>query len=62
MKKKKTQKKVLSNGLSESYGELSRLTEEKLVNLFIRIIVSKTLKELYEKGDKISKVQSDWTE
>ena len=44
------------------YEDLQREKEEKFVNLIIEIIVSATLKEYYEKSDKISKIQSNRTE
>ncbi|MGO1242721.1 MAG: hypothetical protein ACTJHT_13205 [Sphingobacterium sp.] len=39
-----------------------REKEEKFVNLIIEIIVSATLREYYEKSDKIPAVQSTRTE
>lgn len=50
--------KVLKEELFESdeikskiYEDLEREKEQKFVNLMIEIIVSLTLKELYEEGD-----------
>ncbi|QKJ64955.1 hypothetical protein [Flavobacterium sp. M31R6] len=37
--------------VSKNYEDLEREKEQKLVNLMIEIIVSLTLKELYEEGD-----------
>lgn len=37
--------------ISKKYQELEREKEEKFVNLMIEIIVSITLKELYEEGN-----------
>lgn len=42
--------------ISKKYEEMEREKEQKFVNLMIKIIVSLTLKELYEEGDQISKV------
>lgn len=62
MRKIKRDKRNLDERISESYVEIYDGKEQKLVHLFIRIIVATTLKEFYEKGNKISKIQSDWTE
>jgi len=37
--------------ISKKYDELEREKEQKFVSLMIEIIVSLTLKELYEEGD-----------
>ena len=37
--------------MSKIYEELEREKEQKFVNLMIEIVVSLTLKELYEEGD-----------
>ncbi|MNR30145.1 hypothetical protein D3C85_1475850 [compost metagenome] len=37
--------------VSKNYEDLEREKEQKLVNLMIEIIVSLTLKELYEESD-----------
>lgn len=37
--------------VSKKYEDLEREKEQKLVNLMIEIIVSLTLKELYEESD-----------
>jgi hypothetical protein len=37
--------------VSKSYEDLEREKEQKFVNLMIEIIVSLTLKELYEEGN-----------
>jgi len=37
--------------VSKNYEDLEREKEKKLVNLMIEIIVSLTLKELYEESD-----------
>jgi hypothetical protein len=42
--------------ISKRYDEMEREKEQKFVDLMIKIIVSLTLKELYEEGDQISKV------
>ena len=44
--------------VSKNYEDLEREKEQKLVNLMIEIIVSLTLKELYEESDQIFKIQS----
>ncbi|MFB3388036.1 hypothetical protein [Flavobacterium sp. LAR06] len=65
MKKiKKLKKKIVDEDhiIKETFDEIDKVREQKLVNLFIKIIVSSTLKEFYEKGDKISEIQSDWAE
>lgn len=42
--------------ISKKLEELEREKEQKFVSLMIEIIVSLTLKELYEEGDQISKI------
>ena len=37
--------------MSKNYEEIEQEKEQKFVNLMIEIIVSLTLKELYEEGD-----------
>ena len=44
--------------VSKNYEHLESEKEKKLVNLMIEIIVSLTLKELYEESDQIFKIQS----
>lgn len=44
--------------ISKIYQEIEFQKEEKFVNLITEIIVSITLKELYEEGDKIFTIQS----
>ena len=44
----------------KTYDEIEHEKEEKFVNLMIEIIVSITLKECYEEGDQIFKVQPAW--
>lgn len=39
------------NIMSENYENLEREKEQKFVNFMIEIMVSLTLKELYEEGD-----------
>ena len=39
------------DNVSKNYEDLEREKEQKLVNLMIEIIVSLTLKELYEESD-----------
>jgi len=57
-----------NNGISKidkAILEINKQTElekeEKFIGLIIEIIVSLTLKEYYEKSNKISKIQSDWS-
>lgn len=40
----------------KNYEKIEQEKEQKFINLMIEIIVSLTLKELYEEGDQISKV------
>lgn len=40
--------------ISKNYEEIEQEKEQKFVSLMIEIIVSLTLKELYEEGDQIS--------
>ena len=42
----------------KKYEDIEREKEQKFVDLMIEIIVSLTLKELYEEGDQIFKIQS----
>ena len=62
MKNIKKDKRSLNVRISESYDRIDQVRDEKLVHLFIKIIVASTLKEFYEKSNKISKIQSDWAE
>jgi hypothetical protein len=42
---------LLDNKILKTFDQFEQEKEQKLVNLFIEIIVSSTLKEYYEKGD-----------
>ncbi len=42
---------LLDNKILKTIDQFEQEKEQKLVNLFIEIIVSSTLKEYYEKGD-----------
>jgi hypothetical protein len=42
---------LLVNKILKTFDQFEQEKEQKLVNLFIEIIVSSTLKEYYEKGD-----------
>lgn len=42
--------------ITENIEEIEREKEQKFVNLLIEIILSKTLKEYYEKGNTISEI------
>ncbi|MFV8347562.1 type I-B CRISPR-associated protein Cas8b1/Cst1 [Flavobacterium sp. ZB4P13] len=44
--------------ISKNFVLIEQEKEQKIVNLFIEIIVSITLKEYYEKSDTISEIQS----
>lgn len=52
----------LDSSIQEIIAQRECEKEEKFVNLVIDIIVSATLREYYEKSDKISKIQSNRTE
>jgi len=61
MKKLKKSQDVLDQRIMKTFNEVEQLKEQKLVSLFIKIIVARTLKEYYEKSYKIFEIQSDWT-
>lgn len=46
----------------KTFDQIEEVKERKLVNLIIEIIVTSTLREYYEKSDKIFKIQSAGTE
>ncbi len=48
LEKETTEKEEI---ISKIYDEIEREKEEKFVNLLIEIIVSITLKQVYEEGD-----------
>ena len=52
----------IDKAISEIQERTEREKEEKFVNLISEIIVSATLREYYEKSDKIPKVQPTRTE
>ena len=52
----------IDKAISEIQEQTEREKEEKFVNLISEIIVSATLREYYEKSDKIPKVQPTRTE
>lgn len=52
-----TTDKELDRKIEELNVDRERKKEDKLEKLIIQIIVSSTLKEYYEKSDKIPKVQ-----
>jgi len=54
-------KPQIDQTISELQEQREREKEEKFVDLIIEIIVSATLKEYYEKSDKISTVQPNRT-
>ena len=63
---KEPEKKLKSHELEASILEITeqreREKEEKLIILITEIIVSVTLKQYYEKSNKISKIQPTRTE
>ena len=62
MEKLKIKEEILNQRIIESFIEINKIKEQKVVSLFIKIIVAATIQEFYEKGNKISEVQSDWAE
>ncbi|MFV8466954.1 hypothetical protein [Flavobacterium sp. LB1P62] len=62
MKNGKEKCKDVDELISENFVLIEQEKEQKIVNLFIEIIVSMTLKEYYEKSDTISEIQSIGTE
>lgn len=52
--KKKTN--LLDDKILKTTDQFELEKEQKLVNLFIEIIVSSTLKEYYEKSNKVSEI------
>lgn len=63
---KEQEERMKSSELEATIQEINeqreREKEEKLINLITEIIVSATLKEYYEKSNKVSKIQSNRTE
>lgn len=63
---KEREEKIKSCELEATIQEISeqreREKEEKLIILITEIIVSATLKEYYEKSNKVSTIQSNRTE
>jgi hypothetical protein len=51
MKQKFIKQADVEEYISKNYEDIEREQEQKFVNLMIEIIVSLTLKELYEEGD-----------
>jgi CRISPR-associated protein Cas8b1/Cst1 subtype I-B len=62
MKNGKEKCKDVDELISKNFVLIEQEKEQKIVNLFIEIIVSMTLKEYYEKSDTISEIQSIGTE
>lgn len=58
MKNGKEKCKDVDELISKNFVLMEQEKEQKIVNLFIEIIVSITLKEYYEKSDTISEIQS----
>lgn len=63
---KEQEERMKSSELEATIQEINeqreREKEEKLIILITEIIVSATLKEYYEKSNKVSKIQSNRTE
>ena len=51
MKNENTKKTDIDEYISKNYEDIEQEKEQKFINLMIEIIVSLTLKELYEEGD-----------
>ena len=51
MKQKFIKQTDVEEDILKNYEDIERENEQKFVNLMIEIIVSLTLKELYEEGD-----------
>lgn len=51
MEQQNEEKNLIDEKITEIYCDFEKEREQKLVNLLVKIIVSITLKELYEKGD-----------
>lgn len=51
MKEKDDDKSLIDNKIAENFSDFEQEKEEKLLNLLVEIIISTTLKELYEKSD-----------
>ena len=45
------EKDLIDEKITEIYYNFEQVKEQELLNLLVKIIVSITLKELYEKGD-----------
>ena len=56
MKNVKEKCKNVDELISKNFVSMEEEKEQKIVNLFIEIIVSITLKEYYEKSDTISEI------
>lgn len=62
MKNVKEKCKDIDELISKNLILINQDKEQKIVNLFIEMIVSITLKEYYEKSNKIFEIQSIGTE
>lgn len=51
MEQQNEEKKMIDGKITEISCDFEKEKEQKMVNLLVKIIVSITLKELYEKGD-----------
>jgi len=62
MKNVKEKCKDIDELISKNLVLINQEKEQKIVNLFIEMIVSITLREYYEKSNKIFEIQSIGTE
>lgn len=62
MKREKRKCGDIDELISKNLELINQEKERKMVNLFIEIIVSITLREYYEKSNKIFEIQSIGTE
>lgn len=62
MKNVKEKYKNIDELISKNLVLINQEKEQKIVNLFIEMIVSITLREYYEKSNKIFEIQSIGTE
>ncbi|MDP2159366.1 hypothetical protein [Flavobacterium sp.] len=51
MEEKGDDKSLIDNKITENFIDFEKEKEQKILNLLVEIIISTTLKELYEKSD-----------
>lgn len=56
MKKKKIKQVNIDQVINETFSDIEKVKQQKIVNLCVEIIVAYTLNEIYEKGNKISEI------